>query len=134
MQLKPLYARFRNLILYGLIGGFCAALDFGVYSLLCHFGILSYMWANIVSTHVGIFTSFFLNRSFNFKVKDKAPLRFVSFYLVGLVGLGISELLLFLLVDIAGWNEIICKLFSIAVVALIQFLLNKYITFQSVSA
>ena len=30
-MIKEVYSRFRNLILYGIIGGFCAALDFGVY-------------------------------------------------------------------------------------------------------
>lgn len=125
-----LYFRFRNLILYGLIGGFCAALDFGVYTLLCHFEVLPYLWANVVSTHVGIFTSFLLNRSFNFKVKDKTPQRFLSFYAVGLTGLGMSSLMLWLLVDKASWDELICKLITIVIVSLMQFILNKYITFK----
>lgn len=79
---------------------------------------------------MGIFTSFVLNRSLNFKVKDKITMRFMSFYMVGIVGLGISELMLYVMITKGGWNEIICKLFSIIVVALIQFLLNKYITFR----
>lgn len=124
------YGRFRNLILYGIIGGFCAALDFGIYTALCYWDIMPYLWANIISIHVGIFTSFVLNRSVNFKVKDKAAMRFLSFYAVGLTGLGISELMLYLMVTVGGWNELICKLLSIVVVALVQFLLNKYITFK----
>lgn len=125
-----LYVKFRNLILYGIIGAFCATLDFAVYTLLCHFEILPYLWANVISIHVGIFTSFFLNRHFNFKVKDKTPQRFISFYAVGLTGLGISSLLLYLMVDIALWNELICKLITIVMVALVQFFLNKYVTFR----
>lgn len=125
-----LFKRFRNLILYGIIGAFCATLDFAVYTLLCHFEILPYLWANVISIHIGIFTSFFLNRHFNFKVKDKTPQRFISFYAVGLTGLGISSLLLYLLVDIALWNELICKLITIVMVALVQFFLNKYVTFR----
>jgi len=128
--IRTLYLRFRNLILYGIIGGFCADLDFGVYTALCYFDIMPYLWANIISIHVGIFTSFVLNRSFNFKVKDKTTKRFLSFYAVGLTGLGISELMLYLMVTLGGMNELVCKLFSIVVVALIQFLMNKYITFQ----
>lgn len=124
------YGRFRNLILYGIIGGFCAVLDFGVYTALCYWDIMPYLWANIISIHVGIFTSFALNRSFNFRVKDKTATRFLSFYAVGLIGLGISELMLYLMVTAGGWNELICKLLSIVVVALVQFLLNKYITFK----
>ena len=125
-----LFKRFRNLILYGIIGAFCATLDFAIYTLLCHFEILPYLWANVISIHVGIFTSFFLNRHFNFKVKDKTPQRFISFYAVGLTGLGISSLLLYLMVDIALWNELICKLITIVMVALVQFFLNKYVTFR----
>lgn len=130
MNLKDIYSRFRNLILYGIIGGLCAALDFGVYTALCHFDIMPYLWANIISIHVGIFMSFILNRSINFKVKDKTTQRFLSFYAVGLTGLGISELMLYLMVTIAGMNELLSKLISIIVVALIQFILNKFITFR----
>jgi len=130
-MIGKLYAKFRNLILYGIIGGGCAALDFGVYTILCYFDVLPYLWANVISIHCGIFCSFFLNRSLNFRVKDKATLRFLSFYAVGLVGLGISEGMLYLMVDQAGWNELVCKLISIVVVALTQFFLNKYITFKS---
>lgn len=125
-----IYPRFRQLILYGIIGGFCAALDFGIYTGLCYYDIMPYLWANIFSIHIGIFTSFVLNRSFNFKVKDKVKTRFLSFYAVGLVGMGISEGMLYLMVTRGGWNEIACKLVSIVVVALIQFLLNKFVTFR----
>jgi len=128
--IRDLYGRFRNLILYGIIGGFCAGLDFGIYTALCYWDIMPYLWANTISIHVGIFTSFVLNRSLNFKVKDKVKTRFLSFYTVGLVGLGISTLMLWLMVDMAHWNEIVCKLITIVVVALVQFLLNKHITFK----
>ena len=129
--IKILYSRFRNLILYGIIGGFCASLDFAIYTLLCYYDLLPYLWANIISIHAGIICSFLLNRTFNFKIKDKTPQRFLSFYVVGLVGLGISEAMLYLMVTIGGWNEVICKLISVVVVALIQFVLNKYITFNT---
>ncbi len=129
-MVRELYFRFRNLILYGIIGSLCAALDFCVYTALCYFDIMPFLLANIISIHVGILTSFMLNRSINFKVKDKTTLRFLSFYAVGLTGLGISELMLYLMVTLGGMNELISKLFSIIVVALIQFLLNKFITFR----
>lgn len=125
---RSLWSRFRELILYGLIGGFCAALDFGVYTML---GLwIPYLWANVLSVHCGIFTSFFLNRSLNFKVKDKAAQRFTIFYLVGLSGLALSEGLIWLLASQFAWNPILAKLLTVFVVALYQFLLNKFITFK----
>ena len=130
MTIRELYNRFRNLILYGIIGACCAALDFGIYTALCYWDVMPYLVANIISIHVGIFTSFVLNRSINFKVKDKVTMRFLSFYAVGLTGLGISELMLYLMVTVGGLNQVLCKLLSIVVVALVQFMLNKYITFR----
>lgn len=130
IRLKALYCRFRHIILYGAIGSLCSALDFSIFSLLCLLQGLPYLWANIFSTHVGIFASFWLNRSYNFKMKDKTPIRFLSFYAVGLIGLGLSSLCLWLMVDTAKWNELLCKLITIVLVAFTQFILNKYITFR----
>lgn len=80
--LKILYNKYRELILYGIIGALCASIDFGVYSLLSLW--IPYLVANIISVHFGIFCSFYLNRNYNFKVKDNTGKRFISFYLVGL--------------------------------------------------
>ena len=129
--ITKLYSKFRNLILYGIIGGFCAALDFGLYTLLCYADIMPYLLANIISVHCGIFCSFFLNRSFNFKVKNRPRRRFASFYSIGLIGLAISEGMLYVMVTFMNLDAVICKLVTVVVVALIQFLLNKYITFRT---
>lgn len=127
-KIRELYFKFRELILYGIIGGFCAGLDFGVYTLL---GLwLPYLWANVISVHCGIFCSFFLNRQYNFKVKDKPAQRFTIFYLVGLAGLGLSELLIYILATRWGWNYLAAKLLTVVAVALFQFGANKLITFR----
>lgn len=127
-KVKQLYSRYRNLILYGIIGGFCAALDFGLYTLL---GLwMPYLWANVISVHTGILCSFLLNRHYNFKVKDHIAHRLTVFYLVGLMGLALSELLIYLMATSYGMNYIIAKLITVVIVALCQFLLNKFITFK----
>lgn len=128
MKIKELILKYRELILYGIIGGLCASLDFGIYSLLSLW--IPFLWANIISVNCGILCSFFLNRNFNFKVKDNTGKRFISFYLVGLAGLGLSELLIYLLTDKFQWHYIIAKLLTVVVVALFQFVLNKLITFN----
>ena len=126
--LRQLYNKFRELILYGIIGGFCATLDFVVYLILGK--VMPILAANIISVHCGIFCSFMLNRQFNFKVKDKTPLRFIMFYIVGLAGLAVSELLIYLLSIRLGMDYRWSKLITVFVAALLQFLLNKYITFK----
>ena len=127
--LKILYNKYRELILYGIIGALCASIDFGVYSLLSLW--IPYLVANIISVHCGIFCNFYLNRNYNFKVKDNTGKRFISFYLVGLAGLGLSEVLLLVFADKMGWHHLAAKLLTVIVVALFQFVLNKFVTFKT---
>lgn len=129
-RVQNLRIRYKQLIKYGIIGAFCAGLDFLVYTILIQTNSLSYITANIISVHCGIFTSFFLNRQFTFKVKNKTAIRFLSFYIVGLIGLLISSGILILLIEKMYLNEIVSKIITIIFVALIQFLLNKHISFK----
>jgi putative flippase GtrA len=121
----------KQLIKYGIIGCFCVGLDFLVYSFLIQIIKMPYLYANVISVHCGIFASFFLNRHFTFKVKNKVLLRFISFYAIGLIGLAISSGLLIFLVEKIELNELVSKAFTVIVVALIQFMLNKYISFRN---
>ncbi|MBP5398651.1 MAG: GtrA family protein [Bacteroidales bacterium] len=126
--ITELWTRFREFIIYGLIGTFCTLVDFGLYTLL---GLwIPYLWANVISVHCGIFCSFFMNRSLNFKVKDKAALRFTAFYLVGLSGLALSEGLIWLMATRFAWGYLTAKFLTVFVVAVYQFLLNKFVTFK----
>jgi len=131
IKLYNLFLTNRQLITYGIIGCCCVGLDFLVYSFLVLIIKMPYLFANVISVHCGIFTSFFLNRHFTFKVKNRVLLRFVSFYVVGLTGLTISSGLLFFLVEKIALDELVSKVFTVIVVALIQFTLNKYISFRN---
>ena len=129
-MLSRLYQRFRNLILYGIIGSFTSALDFAVFTLLSKYIGIHYMIANCISVLVGITTSFALNRSINFKVKDKTGKRFLIFLTVGVCGLLLSNVILYVGIDMLSGDELIVKLASIVLVVGFQFILNKFITFK----
>ena len=129
-MLSRLYQRFRNLILYGIIGSFTSALDFAVFTLLSKYIGIHYIIANCISVLVGITTSFALNRSINFKVKDKTGKRFLIFLTVGVCGLLLSNVILYVGIDMLSGDELIVKLASIVLVVGFQFILNKFITFK----
>ena len=129
-MLSRLYQRFRNQILYGIIGSFTSALDFAVFTLLSKYIGIHYIIANCISVLVGITTSFALNRSINFKVKDKTGKRFLIFLTVGLCGLLLSNVILYVGIDMLSGDELIVKLASIVLVVGFQFILNKFITFK----
>jgi putative flippase GtrA len=128
--LVSIYSRFQNLILYGIIGIFSASMDFLVfYTTNTILGIF-YLTANTISVLIGITVSFTLNRKYNFKVTDNGFKRFLIFLSVGLAGLLISSILLYLFIDILFLNTLISKVLSIIFVVLTQFVLNKSITFK----
>jgi putative flippase GtrA len=119
----------RQIILYGIIGGGSALLDFLLFTLLyTQFNVNEYI-ANGISVHAGILTSFILNSRFNFKKTDRVLFRAGSFYLTGLFGLALSQGLLWLGAALA-LPMVPVKFVSIFIVAAVQFVINKLITFR----
>ena len=118
----------RNFFLYGIIGAISAGFDAGMFVLLYKWLHINEFVSNGFSVHCGIFLSFFLNSKYNFRKTDKLKKRFISFYLTGLFGLGLSSFILYLgnglKVDI-----LLTKLFSVVFVALVQFFINRLAAF-----
>ena len=121
---------YRNFILYGIIGCFSSGLDFLLYTLFVNVFGWHYLMSNCISVLAGISTSFVLNRTYNFKVKDKTKKRFAIFLFVGLCGMLLSNLILYSCIDVMQMNKIVSKILSIVMVVFFQFLLNKYVTFM----
>ncbi|MBO6296308.1 MAG: GtrA family protein [Prevotella sp.] len=128
--IKQLYSKFRNLILYGIIGCCSSGLDFVLYTIFVQIFGLYYILSNCISVLCGITTSFILNRNINFRVKDKTEKRFAIFLTVGLCGMLASNIILYLCIDVLNIDNIVSKLLSIVLVVFFQFILNKYITFK----
>ncbi|MBP1762950.1 MAG: conserved rane protein of unknown function [Firmicutes bacterium] len=118
------------LIRYGILGVTGASLDFIVFALLTKTWSINYISANVISVSLGLTNNFVLNVLFNFKVKNNLLSRFLKFYSIGLLGMGLSILTLYLLIEMLQINLIIAKVATIISVPLVQFYLNKYITFK----
>ena len=122
------YPIIREMFLYGIIGGTSSLIDALLFILLRKTGLHIYL-SNFISINVGITISFILNTFFNFKKKDNIKKRAFSFFSIGYVGLLISLLIFYVFVTKMHFNELIVKLFSIIFVAMVQFVLNKLITY-----
>jgi putative flippase GtrA len=130
MKLKELLLRYRLLILYGIIGSLCAGTDFVIYYFLTNYLKLFYLAANAISVIAGISLSFFLNRNYNFKVKDNPLKRYSIFFSVGISGLVLSSILLALFIEIFDLKKVVSKILSIFIVVILQYIANKNITFR----
>ncbi len=126
---KKLVALLRNLILYGLIGGGAAVLDYGMFTLVNIItGDNLHEISSLCGQALGFVFSFTLNTFINFKKTDKLFARFLSYLAIVIIGMVISTLIIHLFDDVM--NVYILKFISLVVVSVIQFILNKTITYN----
>lgn len=122
-------ASFIQLVKYVLIGVLGLIVDFGVYTILTHFKI-NVEIANTISSTCGIINNFFWNSYANFKVHDRLILRFISYFLVGQITTIFTTISLFIFATKMGLPHLIVKIIATFVATLIQFIINKIITFR----
>lgn len=120
---------FIQLVKYVLIGILGLVVDFGVYTILTHFK-MNVEIANIISSTCGIINNFFWNSYANFKVHDRLILRFISYFLVGQITTIFTTISLFIFATKMGFPYLIVKIIATFVATLIQFIINKIITFR----
>ena len=129
-KMSKIVLRYKELILYCIIGCSGATLDFLVYAVLTKCCGFHYQVANFFSVSCGIINNFFWNYFFNFKTRDNLFVRLVSFYCVGMLGWSLSVGSLWLFIERLRFNILAAKIGTIFVVTIVQFCLNKFITFR----
>lgn len=127
-MIKSIYYRLRNLILYGMFGIIAACIDYAVFYLLTISDICSIPeTASLIGNISGFACTFILNTYINFRKTNKILYRFLTYALICLAGSVISTFLIHMLKTAV--NPYILKVFVMAVVCCIQFILNKYVTY-----
>ncbi len=122
-------ASFQQLIKYGIIGIVGLGIDFGFFEGLSYLGV-TLKWANFISSSCALIHNFFMNRFWTFKVKDHWFKRFIKYYLVGQVTTLFTTLMLFLFVQLLGYNKLVVKICATLVATILQFGINKGLTFR----
>lgn len=120
---------FVQLVKYVLIGVLGLVVDFGIYTILTHFK-MNVEIANIISSTCGIINNFLWNSYTNFKVHDRMILRFISYFIVGQITTVFTTVSLFIFVTKLGSPHLIVKIVATFVATLIQFVINKVVTFR----
>lgn len=129
-DLETIILNNRTVILYGLIGGSAALIDFILFIYLYQqLGI-----ASTVSTSLSILLStlygFTMNTVFNFRTFDRLAVRFLSYLSVSVVAILASSLSLLLFTDLLGFNAGFVKALSLPLIFLLQYYLNRRYSFS----
>lgn len=120
----------RQFVLYSAIGLSGVTLDVLLFMVLFNLFHLNEELATFISISAAITNNFLLNTHLNFKVKDKLWSRYARFYLVGLTGILLTDLLFFIFVDNLHISANTIKIASLAPVLLLQYSLNKRWSFK----
>jgi len=121
----------RQFFLYVVIGSFGASLDLLTFNILyILFDQSFYLLYHVIGYLLGTIISFILNYNFNFKVVTRFHARLTSFLIIGLLGLMVSSVFIITITFFFNVDARVSKLLSLFVILVLQYLLNKKITFN----
>lgn len=124
-MLTKIWQKHHQFFKYCLIGFISIMPDFALFYFFIKTTSTNYLWLNVFTISIGITISFLLNAKFNFKISNNYLRSFAKFYMVGTLGIAISNLILFLLHGQLQISSITSKAVAILIVTLIQYYLNK---------
>ncbi len=118
----------RSAFLYGVFGLAAAGLDYGTFALLAGPAGAPPEAANVAGVVVGFAAAFLANTFLNFRRSDRLLRRFLSYGAVCLLGLALSTTAISLLKDRV--DLYLLKAVVLAAVSLLQFVLNRSVTYR----
>ena len=118
---------------YVVVGGFAFIVDFaGLYVFTSYLG-LHYLEAATLSFLLGLVTNYLLCIVWVFDVRklDSKLGEFALFAIIGLMGLALNDLALYLLTERVGFYYLVSKVWAAALVLIFNFSLRRIVLFSS---
>jgi len=122
----------RNLVLYAVFGTAGVAVDLGVFGLAYRGLHVDKNLAAAASSFCATTLTFLLNARMNFRQWNRLLLRYAIYLAVAVTGLGVTLLTFYIFVDLLHYSVMPVKVGSLGLVFIVQFTLNRLITFRSV--
>lgn len=129
---------FWEIFRYFLVGGSAFVLDFATMAIFNEFVFHNhYMLLSVFLGYtVGLIYNFTLSCWFVFKdgfkkIKNKEIQSFIIFAIIGIIGLGLTELLMFIFVDLLTMYYMIAKIITGAIVVFWNYIARKIIIFNN---
>jgi putative flippase GtrA len=129
------YPTVKQLVKFGFVGSFVTVIDFSIYFTLTRLFVWwgeHFLIANGVAFLTALTTSFFLNKFWTFRNDHKAYRKqSAKFFLSNLIALGGTQGILYILVGLLEWSDIIAKPLAVGVIVFWNFLSYKYWVFPN---
>ena len=115
--------------IYSLLGSIGMLSDFAIFYVIVELDV-NYQIAHAIGYAAGTAISFRLQRRITFRVQDRVLFRLILFFVVAGTGYASAAVMLWFFVELSGFNILYSKLMTLPIVALLQYLLNRNITFS----
>lgn len=124
---------------YLVTGGVAFVVDFGLFTICLYSFGLHYLLANLIGLVAGLVLNYFLSIVWVFvackRILEKNKgLEFTLFALIGILGVGISQMLMYAMVDGLGIGEMLSKVVAAALVLMWNFGARKLMLFREKKA
>ena len=120
-QIKLLVQIFKFVI----VGGIATLIDWIIYFICYHFIGIEPLIANIISFTISVIYNFWASIKYVFDVKNNNKRNFIIFVVFALIGLGLNEIIIFLLHNKLSWNAMLVKIIATAIVMVFNFVTRK---------
>lgn len=127
---KPLAIQ---LLRYAVVGGIAFMVDYGSLWLLTELVGLHHLVSAAIAFVLGLTCNYLISTAWVFgesKVENRW-LEFIAFAVIGIVGLGFNELIIYLCTDVCGLHYMISKLLSTVLVFFWNFFARRFMLFKS---
>ena len=131
--LKPTTNGFLQFFRYVFVGGIATVVDWGVLFFLTSSCGVYHLVSAVVSFIAGLITNFVLAKLLVFRANEarvNATMEFVSYAVIGAVGLGITELIMFALTNGMNIHYMISKAIATVLVLVWNYIARKKILYR----
>lgn len=119
---------------YVFVGGVATVVDWGVLFVLTDLCKLYHLISAIVSFIAGLMVNFVLSKLLVFNANEarvNKVFELLGYAVIGVVGLGITELIMYLFSDLAHLHYMLSKMIATAVVLIWNYLARKFILYKN---
>jgi putative flippase GtrA len=120
-----------QLLRYTFVGGLAFIVDFGLLFILTEFAGLYYLASATCSFIAGLLVNYYISTIWVFGSSPyKRGMEFLLFAIIGIIGLGLNDLLIWVFTEKAGIYYMLSKLLTAVLVYLWNFLGRRYLIFN----
>ena len=118
---------FIQIFKFVIVGGTATVLDWILYYILYNYLKINPLIANIISFSISTVYNYWASTKWVFEVnKDKSSKRlFIEFVLFSAIALGLTELLLWIGIDVLSMNAMLTKIIATIIVMIFNFITRK---------